>query len=738
MTLSSREFRADLRMPLTPIILLQLGLASFCFFAADSLAESFGRQTLLILSLLLYVGAALTWLLGSWRAWLGRWAAVLVFVLVVSFASVGLPIPGVQTLFLIPSGLAAVLIGLPAGVLVAVVTTVLAIVLPSGLPGYGLTTAIVAAIGIWAVVGLLAGITRPVLGVADWAWAHYLQARDLLEEARRGKAQLEQALEDLARANVQLTRFNKLAQGLQHAADESRRAKEEFVANVSHELRTPLNMVVGFTEMIMQSPKAYGRLSAALLADLSVIHRNARHLADLIDDVLDLSQIEAGQMALSKEHVSTPEIVEAAVEAVRPLYQSKGLYLRVDLEPDLPLVFCDRTRMREVLLNLLSNAGRFTETGGVSVRAWRELDDLYISVADTGRGIAEADLGRLFQPFQQADGSIRRLYGGTGLGLSISKRLLELHGGKIGVESQVGVGTTFTLRLPLLTPVRLPPSPGIELVRGLQPGWEYLERTGSSLAPKPVVRQRWVVLETGKVLTRLLTRYGEGAEIIPTADLPAALRELAAGPSQALIVNDASVGNALQRVRAAGLPCGAPALICSVPGAEGMVGWAGVAGYLVKPISREALLEALDRAGLSGKTILVVDDEPEALRLYRRMLASADRNYRVLRAADGEEALKALRAALPSAVLLDLVMPNVDGFHFLEAKSQDPILREIPVIVISAQDSAGQPVVSSALAVTTQDGLSAPRLLACFRALTEILTVGGVSADRAPLTVPPD
>jgi len=662
---------------------------------------------------------------------------VLIFAAVVVLATAGLPVPGVQVLFLIPVGLAAVLIGLPAGMLVAAGATALAFLSSVQMPENGPAIAIIAAIGIWTVIGLIVGITRPALGVADWAWVHYEQAQALLEEARRGKAQTEQALADLARANVQLTRFNKLAQGLQQAADEARKAKEEFVANVSHELRTPLNMIVGFTEMITQSPKSYGRLSAALLADLAVIHRNARHLADLIDDVLDLSQIEAGQMALSKEHVTATEIVEAAAEAVQPLYQSKGLYLRVELAPDLPPVFCDRTRIREVLLNLLSNAGRFTEQGGVTVRAWRAADDLCVAVADTGRGIAEADLGKIFQPFQQADGSIRRLYGGTGLGLSISKRLLELHGGQIGVESRLDVGTTFMLRLPVSPPVRLPPLPGVEFVRGLQPGWEYLERSGPSLAPKPVVRPRWVVLEPGKVLTRLLARYAEGAEVVSAADLSAALAELAAGPSQALIVNDASVGGALQRIRAAGLPRGTPALICSVPGAEGLAGWAGVAGYLVKPVLHEALLAALDRAELRGKTILVVDDEPEALRLYRRMLAAAGRNYRVLRAADGAEALKVLHESRPSAVLLDLVMPNVDGFQFLEAKSQDPALCEIPVIVVSAQDAAGQPVISSALAITAQEGLSAPRLLACFRALTEILAVGGAPADRAPRAAPP-
>ncbi len=731
MTDSFPSFRTDLRISLQTIILIQVALATLCFLLADRLGEADGRVSLFLVSLLFYLGAALTWLLGHWCDGLGRWCAVLMCGLIVACAAMWLPLPGMQALFLIPGGLAAVLIGLPAGVVVAAASTALAVLLPGELAGPRGASAVVAAIGIWTTIGLIAGVIGPAIRVADWAWEHYGRAQALLEEVRRGKAQTEQALEDLARTNVQLTRLNKLARGLQQAADEARRAKEEFVANVSHELRTPLNMIVGFTEMIMQAPKAYGRLSAALLADLAVIHRNACHLADLIDDVLDLSQIEAGQMALSKEYVALAEIIEAAAEAVQPLYQSKGLDLRIEIVPDLPPVFCDRTRIREVLLNLLSNAGRFTEQGGVTVRAWRVADDLAVAVADTGRGIAAADLGKLFQPFQQADGSIRRQYGGTGLGLSISKRLLELHGGKIEVESQLGVGTTFTLRLPIQPPVRFPP-PGVEFVRGLQPGWEYLERTGTSQAPKPVVRPRWVVLESGKVLTRLLTRYTEGAEIVAVHDLPTALAELAAGPGQALIVNDVSVGDALQRVRAAVLPRGTPALICSVPGTEELAGWAGLAGYLVKPVSREALLAALDRVELHGKTILVVDDEPETLRLYRRMLAAAGHNYRVLRAADGAEALKTLREVRPSVVLLDLVMPNMDGFQFLEAKSQDPALCDIPVIVISAQDAAGQPVISSALAVTTQEGLSASRLLACFRALTEILAVGGAPADRVP------
>src|SRR6185503_18004148 len=199
----------------------------------------------------------------------------------------------------------------------------------------------------------------------------------------------EQALADLAQANLQMTRLNILAQGLRQAAEEARRAKEEFVANVSHELRTPLNMIIGFSETILQSPGAYGKkIPPALLADLMVIYRNAEHLSELINDVLDLSQVDAEKMALTKEQAQLGEIVEEATTAIRPLYTSKGLYLDVDIPENLPSIFCDRTRIREVLLNLLSNAGRFTERGGVHLRGWLKGNDVVVSVTDSGPGIA--------------------------------------------------------------------------------------------------------------------------------------------------------------------------------------------------------------------------------------------------------------------------------------------------------------------------------------------------------------
>jgi len=232
-----------------------------------------------------------------------------------------------------------------------------------------------------------------------------------------------------------------------------RRAKEEFVANVSHELRTPLNMIIGFSEMIPELAHVYGvALPPALLSDIAAIRRNSQHLARLVDDVLDLSQVDAGRMALRKEWTSLREIVDEAILAVRALFESKGLSVETQIPSDLPEAFCDSTRIRQVMLNLLSNAGRYVKRGGVQVRVRQEQNELMVTVTDTGPGIAPADQQRLFQPFQQLESSLRHRSGGSGLGLTISKRFVEMHGGKMWLESQVGVGTTFGFSLPVQTP----------------------------------------------------------------------------------------------------------------------------------------------------------------------------------------------------------------------------------------------------------------------------------------------
>jgi CheY-like chemotaxis protein len=254
-----------------------------------------------------------------------------------------------------------------------------------------------------------------------------------------------------------------------------------------------------------------------------------------------------------------------------------------------------------------------------------------------------------------------------------------------------------------------------------------------------VIHPRFVVLEGGESLQRLLTRYVDGVEVVPVSSLEQALEELSRIPSQALLINDASVSDALERLNSAvTLPSGTPAFICSVPGVQEASAALGASDCLVRPVSRETLLGALDRLQLGEGTILIVDDEPDALHLFGRMLASSGRGYRVLLARDGREAMNVLHECRPDVILLDLIMPNMDGFQLLEARSQDPALRDIPVLVISAQDPAGQPIVSSALAVTQGSGLSVRQLLTSIEALSRTLSVVSQAGDPASTEASPD
>ena len=567
----------------------------------------------------------------------------------------------------------------------------------------------------------------------EWAWFGYERGRESLEEARTYQQQLHETLEDLTEANAQLMRLNRLAQALRQTADEERRTKEQFVANVSHELRTPLNMIVGFCEMIMETPEAYGgSLSPKLLADLDVVFRNSQHLSGLVDDVLDLSQIEAGQMALVREHVGFQEILNSAVTAVRPLYQSKALYLDIDVPTDLLPVFCDRIRIREVMLNLLSNAGRFTEKGGVKIKVREDGAQLVVSIADTGPGIPEGQQARLFRPFEQLDGTIRRRYGGTGLGLSISRSFVELHGGKMWVESQEGKGTVFSFSLPVTSP-----SPSDDsFMRWMSPYNPYEPRSRPLRLPRVQVQPRWVILERGDAMRRLLARHLEGIDLVSVRTMEAAISALTTTPSQALLINELDVGQMLQRMHnQPRLPYGVPVIVCSVPGVEQAVNELGVSGYLVKPISRESLLSALAQLDPPVETVLIVDDEREALMLFRRMLSSAERPYRVLRARNGHQAIGILQQQLPDVILLDLTMPEMDGFEFLRLREGAP-WQDIPIILISARDPLGHPIVSNSLAVTSANGLSVNQILTTLKMLTTMLSPGMPRTPGDPIAVP--
>jgi signal transduction histidine kinase/DNA-binding response OmpR family regulator len=666
--------------------------------------------------------AVVVWMLSSRSYLLAAWTMVLGVIAVVMILVWWAWLPEAIILLALPAGLAALLINPRAGALVAAVCTALLAMPPQAPVAPGAPLLVLTFVQMWSTVGLTVLIARPLFTAMQWSWHSYERSSVLLEQARDYQVQLKQAMEDLSSANVQLTRLNEFAQTMRQAAEDARHIKEQFVANVSHELRTPLNMIIGFAELITSSPESYGAgVPPALLADLQVIRRNSRHLSDLIDDVLDLSQIEAGRMALSKERVDLVEVLDSARVAVSGLFASKSLYLELEAEADLPPVLCDRTRIREVALNLLSNAARFTELGGVRIRVWSEGDDVVVAVADTGPGIAPEALPRLFQPFEQLDGSIRRKHGGSGLGLTISKGFVELHGGTMWIESTPGSGSTVFFRLPIGAPAPLHGG----VVRWLHPEWEYRQRTRPRSVPPAVVRPRLIILETGDTLRRMIGRYMDDVELVAVADLNEAVAELARTPAQAVVVKTPSLAIALQRVTSeASLPAGVPFIMCSMPETTNPAAALGASDYLVKPISQERLLATLDRVAPRAKSVLIVDDEPEAQQLFMRMLASSGRGYRVLTAPNGNEAMRILRRRKPGAVLLDLVMPEMDGFRVLAECSHDPALRRIPIVVMSAQDPSGRPIVSSGVAVTMGGGLASHHVLDCIEAMRAILAPG--------------
>lgn len=708
MTKSTTVFQHELSIPLLPVIqsLIAIGLV---LAVTSEFWYQVGWTRFANVGLLLAAGSACAW--WSYTRWpaLSRWLVLLTVTVTCGLAYWWIGAPILWVLLILPPLLAVALTGLSAGLIVAGLETLYLLMgrfEDGALAAADLVILLIALWGTVAVGGALLHEARRALG---WSWRQVEQNQQEVEGARDRQLQLNQVLADLAHANEQLTRLNQLAQRLRQEAEEARHAKAQFVANVSHELRTPLNMIIGFSEIMLQAPESYGRrVPPALLADLTVIHRNAEHLSALINDVLDLSQIEAGEMAITRTSVDFAELIASAITAARPLFDSKQLYLRSTVAADLPPVNCDPTRMREVLLNLLSNAGRFTEQGGVEIRAERQNGSLTVAVADTGAGIPADGLTKLFQPFFQLDSSLHRRNGGTGLGLSICKRFIELHEGKIWVESQPNQGTTFFFSLPLGEPAAVDET----FLRGLTPDWEHYQRTRPSVAPMAQIRPRLVVLESEAVLQRLLDRYWHQVETVGVADLAAAQAELARAPAQALLINQPSVSAALEDLSlAAALPAGLPALICSIPGLEQHALELGATQLLVKPVTQATLLAALARLGIHEGTILIVDDEPDALQLFGRMLTSAEHSHRILLARDGYEALEILAEVRPAVILLDLIMPNLDGFQLLAVRSRDPVLAAIPVIVISAQDPTRQPIVSNALAITKGGGLSMRQLL---------------------------
>ncbi|NPV68421.1 MAG: response regulator [Anaerolineae bacterium] len=522
-------------------------------------------------------------------------------------------------------------------------------------------------------------LSRHGLNVAlEWALNGYREAEHNKTLAQERQAELKRALKALDTTTYNLERANYSLAIARDQANEARRLKQQFTQNISHELRTPLNLIVGFTEAMVQSPEHYGvPLPPAYQRDLVIVYRNALHLQGLVNDVLDLARIEAARLGLSTEEVEVATVVEEAVHAARQLVEQHGLELRVEIEPDLPVMTIDPVRIRQVLFNLLNNAARFTEQGSVTVRVRRKNHELQFSVEDTGVGIPPTELSRIFEAFHQVDGTTQRRHQGTGLGLTISRHLVELHGGRIWVESQLGKGSVFHFTLPIRHGTRPRPE--------MQDSPQESKRDST----RPDQSRLLLTITRSPAAAGLIERYIQGYRTMIVEDYQQGRQVAEKMVPQAVLFDTSSNPRSAQELDRLAQEWGLPSttlMACPLPGEERLRQHATAEGYLVKPISQQTLWMVLRRFEEDIDRVLVVDDERDFVRLMSRMLDHPLRRHQVLTAYSGQEALKMVGHFHPDLILLDVKLPDMDGFQVMERIRANPKTRNIPIVFVSGQD----------------------------------------------------
>ncbi len=459
-------------------------------------------------------------------------------------------------------------------------------------------------------------------------------------------------------------------------AEAANSAKSQFLANMSHELRTPLNAIIGYSEMLEEDATDRGHHD--YVPDLQKIRAAGRHLLALINDVLDLSKIEAGKLELYLETFDLTTAIKDVATTVEPLVARRNNALTVTCASDLGAIRSDLTRVRQVLLNLLSNASKFTEHGRITLAAERRGAAVVLRVSDTGIGMTPEQMARLFEPFSQADTTTSRKYGGTGLGLAITRRFCELMGGDVSVESDMGRGSTFTVRLPVDASVPLGEAPA---AAGAAP--DALEPAPRGAAVLIIDDDPAARAITHRVLSR------EGYDVIEAADGETGLR-LARERRPALITLDVLMPGmdgwaVLAALKADPEIAAIPVILQTIVEDRNMGFALGAAEYLTKPIERKRLASLVRRhvPNQSAGPVLVVEDDEHTRMLYARTLEKA--GWTVLQAENGRVALERMADARPALVLLDLMMPEMDGFEFLDVLRQDDGRRDIPVVVITAR-----------------------------------------------------
>ena len=578
----------------------------------------------------------------------------------------------------------------------------------------------------WMVNGRAQPVTLSVAEEGD----HLLLLASLAAEdvvtARRATerlaADLRRQKEALSAASRELEESNRgviaLYSELDEKADSLRRTSEvksRVVSNVSHEFRTPLNSILGLTRLLLSHVD--GTLNPEQEKQLGFILRSATELSELVNDLLDLSKMESGKIRLHATRFDAADLFAALRGMSRPLLSRTAVQLVFDDPEGLPTLETDEGKVSQVLRNLVSNALKFTERGEVRVSAKRDGDRIVWTVADTGVGIAEENLEKVFEEFTQIENPLQRFTKGTGLGLSLSRKLAELLGGSLTAEGKLGEGAKFSLSIPIVHPE----------VQSMQ----SLTQRASDLDPG---RAPVLVVEDDRQTLFLYEKYlaGAGFQVMPARSIDDARAILLKQRPAAIVLDIMLEGETswrfLSDLKSSAATRDIPVLVVTVTDRENKARALGADEFWMKPMDEEWLLRKLKALARRGpvEKVLVIDDDDVARYLVKRLLAETP--YRVLEASGGLEGIRMAREELPSVILLDFVMPGLSAFEVLDELKANPLTRNIPVIIHTSkvlQDEERRRLSVETAAILNKQSLSREVAIGRIREALQKAGVGG-------------
>ncbi|MCK5706784.1 MAG: response regulator [Candidatus Aureabacteria bacterium] len=510
--------------------------------------------------------------------------------------------------------------------------------------------------------------------------------KEILEFNRDLEIKIKERTSEIQETNTLLRKRNEELQTITKELEESNikireadRLKSEFLANMSHELRTPLNSIIGFSALSLKDDEVLNMPN--IQDNFEEIYKNGKQLLAIINDILDLSKVESGKMDFVKKDIDLREVITNLSKTLKVLKKDKEIDIKVDIEKDLPHIYSDPDRIRQVLLNIASNSVKFTNKGYIEIRAKRKNNYIEVAVEDTGIGIKEVDIPKVFESFRQIDGSSTRKEGGTGLGMTISRKFVEMMGGTIWIESEFGKGTTILFTIPVSFKKE-------ESEKDSEDNKEpviFIDKKAHNYKKEPIL-----IIEDDMSAIKLYEKIlkSHGYDVVWETQGSRAIDKVKEIKPFVIFLDimlpDRSGWDILTELKTLPSTKNIPIVMSSILTEQNKGFALGAVEYLVKPVAEDDLLSVLKRIKLKGKKVIVIDDSHLDVLLVSKILEKWD--YEIFKAHDGKEGLDKINQIMPHVIILDLDMPVMDGFQVVDKLKRREATKMIPVIIVTAKD----------------------------------------------------